>query len=76
MARLGGSPVGGPPARCGETLFAVFIYLLRSLLPRTQAELKRRDMGEIPHPLVTDTMQRLSGTGLEARVTLVHLNHT
>jgi pyrroloquinoline quinone biosynthesis protein B len=34
----------------------------------------RRDMSEVPHPRVTDTMDRLSD--LAARVRLVHLNHT
>lgn len=34
----------------------------------------RRDMREIPHPRVTDTMDRLAA--LAPRVRLVHLNHT
>ena len=38
------------------------------------AELKRRDMGEIPHPTVVETMGRLEGLG--HRVRLIHLNHT
>lgn len=37
-------------------------------------ELKRRDMGEIPHPLVVETMDKLEGLG--HRVKLIHLNHT
>ena len=38
------------------------------------AELPHRDPSEIPHPLVTDTMDRLDGLG--ERVRLIHLNHT
>jgi pyrroloquinoline quinone biosynthesis protein B len=37
-------------------------------------ELPGRDMSEIPHPLVTDTIERL--TGVECDVRLIHLNHT
>lgn len=37
-------------------------------------ELGTRDMSEIPHPRVVETMDRLAG--LESRVRLVHLNHT
>lgn len=37
-------------------------------------ELAMRDIGEIPHPLVVDTAQRLSGTACDVR--LIHLNHT
>ena len=37
-------------------------------------ELGARDMSEIPHPRVVETMERL--TGLGDRVRLVHLNHT
>ncbi|HHO53463.1 MAG TPA: pyrroloquinoline quinone biosynthesis protein PqqB [Deltaproteobacteria bacterium] len=37
-----------------------------------------RDMSEIPHPFVTETLQRLSGAPAElrAKVRFVHLNHT
>ncbi len=38
------------------------------------AELPGRDMSKIPHPLVTDTVARLSGTG--SAVALIHLNHS
>ena len=38
------------------------------------AELPHRDPSEIPHPFVTDTMERLAGLG--DRVRLIHLNHT
>ena len=37
-------------------------------------ELPGRDMSRVPHPLVSDTVRRLSGLG--ARVRLTHLNHT
>jgi pyrroloquinoline quinone biosynthesis protein B len=37
-------------------------------------ELPGRDMSEIPHPLVTDTVERL--TGVDCDVRLIHLNHT
>ncbi len=37
-------------------------------------ELPGRDLGEIPHPLVPDTVARLAGARCE--VVLVHLNHT
>ena len=38
------------------------------------AELPGRPPGEVPHPLVTDTLERLAGLG--NRVQLIHLNHT
>jgi pyrroloquinoline quinone biosynthesis protein B len=37
-------------------------------------ELPGRDMSKVPHPLVTDTMDRLDGLG--AKVRFIHLNHT
>ena len=37
-------------------------------------ELPGRDVGEIPHPLVTDTVGRLIGVDCDVR--LIHLNHT
>lgn len=37
-------------------------------------ELGGRDMSNVPHPLVTDTMARLDGLG--AKVRFIHLNHT
>lgn len=37
-------------------------------------ELGHRDMAEIPHPRVVDTMRRLAGLGPHVR--LIHLNHT
>ena len=37
-------------------------------------ELGNRDMAEVPHPRVVETMERLAGLG--PRVRLVHLNHT
>lgn len=41
-------------------------------------ELPHRDLSEIPHPLVTDTMARLAGLSpaLRARVHFLHLNHS
>jgi pyrroloquinoline quinone biosynthesis protein B len=37
-------------------------------------ELPGRDLHEIPHPLVTDTVERLAGVACDVR--LVHLNHS
>ena len=37
-------------------------------------ELPGRDVAEIPHPLVTDTAERLAG--VESEVFLIHLNHS
>ena len=37
-------------------------------------ELPGRDMSEIPHPRVTDTVERLAGVDCDVR--LIHLNHT
>jgi len=37
-------------------------------------EMPGRDMRQVPHPLATETMERLAGLG--DRVWLVHLNHT
>ena len=37
-------------------------------------ELAARDMSEIPHPLATDTAERLAGVDCDVR--LIHLNHT
>jgi pyrroloquinoline quinone biosynthesis protein B len=38
------------------------------------SELPGRDLSQIPHPLVTDTVERLAG--VDCDVSLVHLNHT
>ncbi|MGD9403665.1 MAG: pyrroloquinoline quinone biosynthesis protein PqqB, partial [Anaerolineae bacterium] len=38
------------------------------------AELPGRDIAQIPHPLATDTVERLTGTG--CTVHLIHLNHS
>ena len=37
-------------------------------------ELPGRDLRQIPHPLVTDTVSRLSG--LTCEINLIHLNHS
>lgn len=37
-------------------------------------ELAGRDMSKVPHPLVTDTMERLDGLG--GKVWFIHFNHT
>lgn len=37
-------------------------------------ELKSRNPKEIPHPIITDTAERVAG--LESKVVLIHLNHT
>ncbi|CAM9770207.1 unnamed protein product [Ectocarpus sp. 4 AP-2014] len=39
-----------------------------------KGELKGRDMSEVSHPIVTETMAQLSGCNAE--VVLIHLNHT
>lgn len=39
-------------------------------------ELPGRDMSQVPHPLVTDTLQRLQGVAAGTEVVLVHMNHT
>jgi pyrroloquinoline quinone biosynthesis protein B len=42
-------------------------------------ELPGRDMSEVPHPLVVDTLRRLRGLRRgegTPRIVLVHLNHT
>jgi pyrroloquinoline quinone biosynthesis protein B len=38
------------------------------------SDFPRRDLTEIPHPLVTDSAQRLAGIDRDVR--LIHLNHT
>ncbi len=40
----------------------------------SDGELPGRDLSQIPHPLATDTAQRLAGVDCEVR--LVHLNHS
>lgn len=42
------------------------------------AELPGRDMAEIPHPFVVETLERLSplSSALRSRARLIHLNHT
>ena len=37
-------------------------------------ELPGRPMAEVPHPLMTDTMERLEG--VRTRVLFTHMNHT
>lgn len=37
-------------------------------------EIQGRDLGQIPHPLVTDTARRLAGVDCDVR--LIHLNHS
>jgi pyrroloquinoline quinone biosynthesis protein B len=39
-------------------------------------ELPGRDLREIPHPLMTETMTRLAGTPLGAKVRFIHLNQS
>lgn len=41
-------------------------------------ELPGRDMSKVPHPLVTETIQTLSGLSLQERnkVWFIHMNHT
>jgi pyrroloquinoline quinone biosynthesis protein B len=40
----------------------------------SSAELPGRDLGEIPHPLVTDSVERLAGVDCDVR--FIHLNHS
>lgn len=41
------------------------------------AELPGRDIKQIPHPMITDTMQQLHGLDLKQHlVVMIHLNHT
>ncbi len=42
----------------------------------TAAELPGRNLSEIPHPLVAETMQRLAGSPLRGRVRFIHLNQS
>jgi pyrroloquinoline quinone biosynthesis protein B len=39
-------------------------------------ELPRRDLREIPHPLMTETMSRLAASPLRTRVRFIHLNQS
>jgi pyrroloquinoline quinone biosynthesis protein B len=39
-------------------------------------ELPGRSIGEVPHPLVPDTLRRLSGVDARGRLFFTHLNHT
>jgi pyrroloquinoline quinone biosynthesis protein B len=39
-------------------------------------ELPGRDLREIPHPLMTETMARLAGSSLAAKVRFIHLNQS
>jgi pyrroloquinoline quinone biosynthesis protein B len=39
-------------------------------------ELPGRDLREIPHPLMTETMARLAGSPLRAKVRFIHLNQS
>lgn len=40
------------------------------------SELPGRDMSQVPHPLIADTIKRLEGLTAQTEVVLVHLNHT
>jgi pyrroloquinoline quinone biosynthesis protein B len=42
----------------------------------TAAELPGRDLSEIPHPLITETMTRLASSPLRTRVRFIHLNQS
>jgi pyrroloquinoline quinone biosynthesis protein B len=42
----------------------------------TAAELPHRDLAEIPHPLVTDTLRLLEALNSKAEIHFVHLNHS
>lgn len=40
------------------------------------SELPGRDLTEIPHPLMTETLARLRGSPLLAKVRFIHLNQS
>lgn len=40
------------------------------------AELPGRDMSQVPHPLIVDTVKTLEGLGAKTEIVLVHMNHT
>jgi pyrroloquinoline quinone biosynthesis protein B len=64
-------------ARWAPPLEAVLAEVDVALLDATfyaADEVPGRDLDEIPHPLVPDTVARLAGSGCE--VVLIHLNHT
>lgn len=42
----------------------------------SRAELPHRDLAEIPHPLVADTLRLLDALKPRAQINFVHLNHT
>jgi pyrroloquinoline quinone biosynthesis protein B len=42
----------------------------------TADELPGRDLTEIPHPLITETMDRLANSRLKSRVRFIHLNQS
>lgn len=39
-------------------------------------EVPGRSIDEVPHPIVTDTIERFADLGAERRIVLTHLNHT
>ena len=39
-------------------------------------ELPGRDLGEIPHPFMNETLDRLAALGPATRISFVHLNHS
>ncbi len=63
-----------PWARDLRTLVESVDYAFIDATFYSGEELPGRDMSKVPHPLVTDTMERLAGLG--ARVWFIHLNHT
>ncbi len=61
-----------------EQLVASVDYAFLDATFFAQGELPGRDMSKIPHPLVSDTMDRLEGLSpeLKRRVWFIHFNHT
>ena len=57
----------------GGFLAGIDVALLDATF-HSEHDLPGRDMREVPHPLVTDTLERVADTSSE--VVLVHLNHT
>ncbi|MCB0076056.1 MAG: MBL fold metallo-hydrolase [Anaerolineales bacterium] len=70
-------PAGAPWFAPAPSLRAFFDRFEVALIDATffsASELPGRDLSQIPHPLVTDSVARLEGT--TAALTLIHLNHS
>ena len=67
------APLASPDLDVRDVVLSVDVAFLDATF-YADGELGHRDMREIPHPRVVETMRRLAGLG--DRVRLVHLNHT